>query len=366
MIKQNWIISEEDRLRIISLHESATKNNYLIFEQNVGSTIKRSKDFDKVVTQKFPISFYFPTGFHSIKSVDEKGGSIVDQVTKSFDLLKEFIKNHDNPKVFDVIISSGESAVPNRDNENLNSTGEGSKLLPGQLAQMRSKTIESLLVSNFQKLIQEGFLDVMPQITISDPVIGVSTVKDSEESKKEQFVKVDFIVKGMTKPTPIIDEPCDFNIQIKIEYNPVPESNPKFHCCDDANFSLLLNNIPINLQNKNSSIFSLNNHKDCGARSQVLNVDSETANQILSIKQPIDVAFRCESVRCHEAPMFVSTYKNGKIIENGQFLGTAKNKSDRMINGAVKVVAQMDKCGKISFINKDLISDTGESVTVKK
>jgi hypothetical protein len=360
MIKQNWLISEEDKLRIISLHESATKNNYLIFEQNIGSTIKRSEDFDKVVTQKFPISFYFPTGFHSVKSVDEKGGSIVDQVTKSFDSLKEFIRNYDNPKVFNVTISSGESAVPNRDNERLDKSGIGTVLKPGRLAQMRSKTIENLLIPNFQKLIQEGFLDTIPQIVISEPIIGKSTVKDSEDAKKEQFVKVDFDVKGMRKDTPTPEVPCDFNIKIKIEYKPVANSNSRFHCCDFANFSLLLNNIPINVEGTNSSIFSLNNHTDCGARSQVFNIDSETANQILSIKQPIDVGFECKSEKCHEAPMLVSTYKDGKIIEKGKYLGTAKNKADRMLKDTIKVVAQMDKCGKITFVDEESITKLGE------
>jgi hypothetical protein len=33
MIKQTWEISNEERNRILSLHESATKNHYLMSEQ---------------------------------------------------------------------------------------------------------------------------------------------------------------------------------------------------------------------------------------------------------------------------------------------------------------------------------------------
>jgi hypothetical protein len=33
MIKQTWEVSNEERNRILSLHESATKNHYLMSEQ---------------------------------------------------------------------------------------------------------------------------------------------------------------------------------------------------------------------------------------------------------------------------------------------------------------------------------------------
>lgn len=358
MIKQNWQISEDDKMRILSLHEEATKKKYLIFEQG---NQKTTPSKIKVVTESFPISFSFPTGFHSEKSVDSKGGSIVDQVTRAFTSLKEFMKKYDRPKIFNVVITSGESAVPNRDNERMGRDGNGVKLNRGDLAKMRSQTIERLFRTNFEELVQEGLLPNIPEIKIENPILGTSTIKNSGEALKEQFVRANFIVKGIEKTPDEEEKPCDLNVQIKIEYIPVGNSNIKFHCCDNANFTLQLNGVDIKLQGKDTSVFSLNNHKDCGARSQLLYVDPETAQKVLSIKEPIDIGFRCESSKCHEAPMLMTVYKDGKPVEDGKYLGTAMNRADRMMGGTSKIVATMDKCGKITFINKELITKTGES-----
>jgi hypothetical protein len=353
MIKQTWIISDEDKSKILSLHENATKKHYLIFEQK---SILSKNDRAKVVTKNYEIDFQFDTGYHSSRSVDSQGVSIVNQVENAFRGLKEFIDNYDNPKIFYVKISSGESAVPNRDREN------NVKLKSGQLASMRSKTIENLLRTNFQELVNQGILEKIPEIKIETPVVGKSTIKDSPEAKKEQYVRANFIVKGLEKGIvpPTEEIPCDLNVQIKIEYIPTHNSNPKFHCCDNANFTLQLNGVDIKTQRGDSSVFSLNNGKDCGARSQMLYVDPETAQSVLSIKQPIDIGFRCESTKCHEAPMLMTVFRDGKQIEKGKYLGTAMNRADRMDNGKTKIVGTMDKCGKITFVNDDLITKIGE------
>jgi len=39
MIKQTWVVSDDEKRRIISLHENATKRQYLIKEQDSGSTV---------------------------------------------------------------------------------------------------------------------------------------------------------------------------------------------------------------------------------------------------------------------------------------------------------------------------------------
>jgi len=46
MIKQTWDISQEERNRIISLHESATKNLYLMSEQDVVQGVKKVFDIE--------------------------------------------------------------------------------------------------------------------------------------------------------------------------------------------------------------------------------------------------------------------------------------------------------------------------------
>jgi hypothetical protein len=52
MIKQTWEISNEERNRIISLHESATKNFYVLSEQLV--SVKQNRGVDKVISSRDP------------------------------------------------------------------------------------------------------------------------------------------------------------------------------------------------------------------------------------------------------------------------------------------------------------------------
>jgi hypothetical protein len=52
MIKQTWEISNEERNRILSLHESATKNFYLVSEQPIKKT--KFNDVDVVVSSRDP------------------------------------------------------------------------------------------------------------------------------------------------------------------------------------------------------------------------------------------------------------------------------------------------------------------------
>jgi hypothetical protein len=52
MIKQTWDISQEERNRIISLHESATKNFYLVSEQLV--SVEQNRSLDKVISSRDP------------------------------------------------------------------------------------------------------------------------------------------------------------------------------------------------------------------------------------------------------------------------------------------------------------------------
>jgi hypothetical protein len=52
MIKQTWEISNEERNRILSLHESATKNFYLVSEQPIKTT--KFNDVDVVVSSRDP------------------------------------------------------------------------------------------------------------------------------------------------------------------------------------------------------------------------------------------------------------------------------------------------------------------------
>ena len=108
MIKQNWEVSEEEKRRVLSLHENATKNLYLIKEQtSEGKEVK-----------KFNVSNSFGSGEYELKNTQE--------IDRAVSEIQNFLKSNPNTK-YDVVITSSESKVPNR--------GVGMK--PGDLSQTR-------------------------------------------------------------------------------------------------------------------------------------------------------------------------------------------------------------------------------------
>lgn len=108
MIKQNWEVSEEEKRRVLSLHENATKNLYLIKEQ---------KSTDKEV-KKFDLTKSFSSGEYKLNNTQE-----LDKIVSE---IQNFLKSNPNTK-YDVVITASESKVPNR--------GVGMK--PGDLSQTR-------------------------------------------------------------------------------------------------------------------------------------------------------------------------------------------------------------------------------------
>ena len=102
-------ISSEERNRILNLHESATKNLYLIKEQQqvkIGEKITTtSKNFE--LNKKS-----FPAGFYSINKLGE-GKKDLDSKLQE---IAQFAKENDGTQV-NIQIEVGESKVTNRDNE---------------------------------------------------------------------------------------------------------------------------------------------------------------------------------------------------------------------------------------------------------
>ena len=80
MIKQTWNISEEEKFRILNLHESATKNLYLLKEQNQGEQESENSWTlcSKLITQSGD-RFFVQTGdgsFAQIPKLSEVAGTI--------------------------------------------------------------------------------------------------------------------------------------------------------------------------------------------------------------------------------------------------------------------------------------------------
>ena len=75
------------------------------------------------------------------------------------------------------------------------------------------------------------------------------------------------------------------------------------------------------------------------------------------------------SEKCHEAPLVMSVFDDGKKISGPSYMGTAKNREDRMAKGDIRKVATMDKCGKIikieDFFSQPDLTVTGQTTTNK-
>jgi hypothetical protein len=378
MIKQNWNIDDEERRRIINLHESASKKQYLFLEQQVTQQPEVEKtltprEFAKKyglmtdekgdpiqATDKMTIQFNFASGFWSNKANSADGSTtIVTQVTNAVQEVRDFLNKFFIPQITRITIASGESAVPNKDNEAPGSP----RLNPGELAKKRSATIQELLTQQLQSVVSDGLVKQLPEIQIAQPVIGSATVRNSPEAIAEQFVSATIEVKGLTRFE------CDFNLNIEVKYIPVGSDNDKYHNCNDAQFTLLLNNVPITCNETGTDIFSLNNYPSAGARKQTLTVSPEKAKQILGTSETVEVAFKCMSEKCHEAPLVMSVFDDGKKISGPSYMGTAKNRADRMAKGDVRKVATMDNCGKIikieDFFSQPDPAATGQTETNK-
>jgi hypothetical protein len=195
MIKQTWEISQEERNRIISLHESATKNFYVLSEQNTNGTEKDSISLTKRVE--------FPSGFHSSSKVN---------LNNLIDLreIEEFIKKYPDNEII-IELAASESQVPNNDNE----VTPKKRLKPGELSKMRYQTIQTFMTEWLNGLVSKGVISQIPKIINTEPIIDTTTpwnpspglspsqisalAKDPKYTK-HQFVEIKVEVVGKKKP----------------------------------------------------------------------------------------------------------------------------------------------------------------------
>jgi len=190
MIKQSWNIEEGEKLRILNLHESATKSLYLSEQKSVVvGTETKTED------KKFPKT--------NLGDKFEFGKFESDAVKNTLSDLKpkieEFIKNSDSSK-FVVNIDAGESQVTNP-------KGFEEK---GSLALARANSVKKYFQELFPELIKNGTLVVNVPKDVSEVKIGKTPYnraqsqsfkeKYKNEYSQEQFVNFDISGEG-TKTT---------------------------------------------------------------------------------------------------------------------------------------------------------------------
>lgn len=182
--KEIFETSELEKLRILSLHETATKNSYLISEQI------------KVETRYEPINLGDNFEYGKFDSQTAKS-----KIKQEEPKIREFIKNNPQENSFVVNITAGESQVTNP---------KGFEV-KGSLALKRAKTVKRYFEEIFPDLIKSGVLTVNVPNTVDEVSIGQTEYKKggqdlNDETKKkkykeEQFVKFELQGKGISLKT---------------------------------------------------------------------------------------------------------------------------------------------------------------------
>jgi len=185
MIKQSWIINEGEKDRILNLHKTATKNLYIIREQD-----------ENII--KFPlVKLGDKFNYGEYNSQSAKSG-IENLKTK----IEEFIEGS-NSSHFTVNIFAGESQVTNP-------KGFEEK---GSLALARAQSIKKYFEEIFPGLIKKGILSIkLPSIEEKTLTIGKTPYTKGDQNKpdlkekydQEQYVNFDISGDKIEKITPEI------------------------------------------------------------------------------------------------------------------------------------------------------------------
>jgi hypothetical protein len=205
MIKQTWEISQEERNRIISLHESATKNLYLVSEQNTAEPEKDSISLTKRVE--------FPSGFHSSSAVNLE--TLID-----LSKIEEFLKKYKDKKIV-IKLKSSESQVPNNDNE----VTPKKRLNPGDLSKMRYQTIQTFMTEWLNGLVSKGIISQVPKFINTQPYIDTTTPWDPKSSPKDpkytkhQFVEIEVNAEGQIEPKKTLTPEFQKVVTSRTEYS---------------------------------------------------------------------------------------------------------------------------------------------------
>lgn len=355
MIKQNWNIEESERMRILGLHESATKNLYLFNEQT------QVKVGEKTTTTGKEIALdkkSFPAGFYSINKL----GAGKQDLDNKLQEIAQFAKENDGTKV-NIQIEVGESKVTNRDNE-LNQP-----LGAGELARLRGEKLQEYLVKYFEGLVKSGYLTTMPNIPKAQTNVELGTQKheyvkgtsDPKDPKylEDQYVKFNISLSA-TKTENIYE--CLVNLTIDVSY--YHKRDPKFPCrgsheCNNAEFEIYLDSVSLGVANLNNlgCRSELSKNPNACDRTAKFVVTNEMVKKITSNpnwnQKTLVLSTKCLNNACHTSVQEV------KII-NGDgttIYHSCVNPQSARGNTSQKILAVLDKCGKpISGTVDDAIS----------
>jgi len=345
MIKQNWNIDSEEVKRILMMHENATKNLYLINEQQKVKVGEKTTTIGKEIALD---KKSYPAGLYSIGKLGEGKEDLDSKLQEIAQFAKE-----NNGTQLNIQIEVGESKVTNFDNELKKPLGQG------ELAKLRGEKLQQYLTSYFQGLVESGYLSTMPNIPQAQTNVELGTQKydyvkgkDSPKDVKyleDQYVKFK-ITLSATKTEDVYG--CLVNLTIDVSY--YGQKDSKFPCrgrhfCDNAKFEVFLDSTLIgiaDLSNSECREEVLKNKNACD-RTAKLTVTNEMVQKITSNpkwnQKTLILSTRCiSSANCHTSVQEVKIV-NGEGVE--VYHGCVNPQSARG-NTSQKILAVLDKCGK--------------------
>jgi hypothetical protein len=327
---KNFIISENEKKRILNLHIEANKKNYL-FENEETSTVSNIK---------LPLSYIFQPGKYILTQ------PIIDEIKKNFEKIIQFVGQNKNKKIY-LTIESSESQVTNYDTE----VSPAIPLNKGDLAKKRTEQLTKIL-TNLIKKYKVDIVITQPKILIGNTkyVKGIDDPKDPKY-KKEQYINIILFAEKTINSIKPITSDCLIGLDITLDYkrsycyeeDNVTKKKDQSHChqCDDALFYVYINDVLIH--NKNGQNFiSLNNGYDGGdVSTQLITIDKKLSNEIFNStnenKVPIKLVCAIENKKCHIQSPKLTISKQNKIIFNDW--PTSK------LNDTETIIGYIDKCG---------------------
>jgi hypothetical protein len=187
-MKKLFVISEDEKRRILNLHENAAKKQYLINE-----------DIGPAAIATIDLKDTFKPGFYLTSQ------NLLNKLNSELQNLTNTLKKYQNQKL-KIVIYAGESRLGNFDNEPRSQT-RGKRLNEKELAIRRSNNIAKALKNLIEKQKKDGTLNLdivfdNPQISLGQtkPLSGKRFSEHPIDMQKkftdEQYVKVAIIATG--------------------------------------------------------------------------------------------------------------------------------------------------------------------------
>jgi len=267
------------RFLITEVEKKDILKQYGLINEQVTSGVTDTLTVDKKVT--------FKGGYYSPQYADFKTSLDPDLVK-----VQQFLANGKGKAfIVNVKIGSGESKIPNTDNEN-----GGKRVDPGVLSEKRLETIRKYITDKLQSYVGKGLIS-LPKITNLKPVIGgpewigqpfcpkdkipaddtqgyicaganfvpapnvANWTKGKTSTYKtilDQYIAAQYLkVSLQLKEIPTIIKECMDNMKIQVNYTDIS----KKHVCNSAVYEIKVNNVLLT-RDDGAKYASLNNNGD--------------------------------------------------------------------------------------------------------